>query len=81
MKCPEGTEVKKRHVLQALGSFDRLKQAARDWNQLVRGELVCWGFRQSKADPCLYTHAERGTSLLVYVDDIATAAKEQTHID
>jgi hypothetical protein len=42
---------------------------------------VGWGFRQSKADPCLYTHAERGTSLLVYVDDIATAAKEQTHID
>jgi hypothetical protein len=40
-----------------------------------------WGFVQSLADPCLYTHADRGVKLLVYVDDIVAAAKNKSDID
>ncbi|CAL3971294.1 unnamed protein product [Diplocarpon coronariae] len=39
------------------------------------------GFVQSLADPCLFTHAERGIKLLLYVDDIAAAAKTTTQLD
>ncbi|CAL3968521.1 unnamed protein product [Diplocarpon coronariae] len=39
------------------------------------------GFVQSLADLCLFTYAERGIKLLLYVDDIAAAAKTTTQLD
>lgn len=35
-------------ALYLLRSFYGLKQAARDWNLLMRDELTKWGFAQSK---------------------------------
>jgi hypothetical protein len=58
-----------------------LKQAARDWNLLAREFLLEIGFVQSLADPCLYTHAKRKIILLVYIDDIPTAAKKTSDLD
>ena len=70
-----GLGVKKGRVLAMLRSLYGLKQAARDWNLLLKAELLKWGFIQSLADPCLYTHKDKSIKLLVYVDDIAAAAK------
>lgn len=75
LKPPVGVKVKTGNVLKVLRSLYGLKQAGRDWNLLLKGFLVEIGFVQSRADPCLFTHKGRGISLLVYVDDIAAAAK------
>jgi hypothetical protein len=75
---PQGLDVKKGCVLQVMRSLYGLKQAARDWNLLIKKELLAWGFVQSKADPCMFIHEERGLRLLVYVDDIVAAAKQQS---
>jgi hypothetical protein len=40
IKQPEGVHVKKGHVLKVLRSLYRLKQAARDWNLLIKKELL-----------------------------------------
>ena len=44
LSAPQGVEVKKGHVLRVLRSLYGLKQAARDWNTLVRQFLVEIGF-------------------------------------
>jgi hypothetical protein len=81
MKIPMGVRgVKNGHALRILRSLYGLKQSARDWNLLIKSELLSWGFQQSKADPCLYVHVERGIRLLVYVDDIAAAAKSKDQL-
>jgi Reverse transcriptase (RNA-dependent DNA polymerase) len=81
LTAPKGVEVKKGCVLQVLRSLYGLKQAARDWNLLIKKELLNWGFVQSLADPCMFRHEERGIKLLVYVDDIVAAARKQDQID
>jgi hypothetical protein len=81
MSPPQGVEVKKGFALQVLRSLYGLKQAARDWNLLIKRELLQWGFVQSLADPCMFIHPQRGIRLLVYVDDVVAAAKEQGEID
>lgn len=72
---PDGVKVEKGNALKVLRSLYGLKQAGRDWNLLLKRFLIENGFTQSLADPCLFTHKDRGISLLVYVDDIAAAAK------
>ena len=81
MSPPQGVEVKKGFALQLLRSLYGLKQAARDWNLLIKRELLQWGFVQSLADPCMFIHPQHGIHLLVYVDDVVAAAKEQGEID
>ena len=77
LQPPKGVPVKKGLVWKALRSLYGLKQAARDWNRLIKKELVDWGFAQSLADPCMFVHTENSVRLLVYVDDIVAAAKKQ----
>jgi hypothetical protein len=81
LKPPEGVHVKKGHVLKVLRSLYGLKQAARDWNLLMKKELLAWGFVQSLADPCMFIHEERKVRILVYVDDVLAAAKEQSQTE
>lgn len=81
LEPPQGVLVPKGRVWQALRSLYGLKQAARDWNKLMRDELLGWGFVQSLADPCLFTHSKRSTKLLVYVDDIVASAEVRSDID
>jgi len=81
LKQPEGVHVKKGHVLKVLRSLYGLKQAARDWNLLMKKELLAWGFVQSLADPCMFVHKERKIRILVYVDDVLAAAKEQSQTE
>jgi hypothetical protein len=72
---PKGITVTPGLSLRVLRSLYGLKQSARDWNTLCKNELKKLGFIQSLADPCLFIH-QRGITLLVYVDDIAAAAKK-----
>ena len=72
---PKGVKVKKGYALRVLRSLYGLKQAARDWNNLCRDHLRTIGFKQSLADPCLFTHSNRTIRLLVYVDDILCATE------
>ena len=81
LQPPKGAPIEKGKVWQVLRSLYGLKQAARDWNRLIKSELLKWGFIQSQADPCMFTHAENSVKLLVYVDDIVAAAKTQREID
>ena len=81
MAPPPGLGVKKGRVLAILRSLYGLKQAARDWNLLLKSELIKWGFKQSLADPCLFIHKNKSVKLLVYVDDIVAAAKTKKELD
>jgi hypothetical protein len=73
---PQGVKVKDGYALRVLRSLYGLKQSARDWNHLCRDYLLTIGFKQSLADPCLFTHQERQIRLLVYVDDILCATEK-----
>lgn len=75
---PKGVHVTPGLQLRVLRSLYGLKQSARDWNLLCKSELQKLGFKQSLADPCLFTHADKGITLLVYVDDIAAAALDKS---
>jgi hypothetical protein len=77
LQPPPGVKTKKGHVLRALKSLYGLKQAGRNWNQLLRGHLLKHGFTQSQADPCLYVHLERKIWVLTYVDDIPAAGSNK----
>jgi hypothetical protein len=81
LEPPRGISIKKGYVWRALRSLYGLKQAARDWNKLIRKELIRWGFVQSLADPCMFTHSTNSVKLLVYVDDIVAGAKKQGELD
>jgi hypothetical protein len=48
---------------------------------LIKAELIKWGFEQSPAEPCLFVNHSTGVMLLVYVDDIAAAAKSQVQLE
>lgn len=81
LKVPEGIPVKKGYAWQAMKSLYGLKQAARDWNILIKNSLKSWGFKQSLADPCMFVHETKSVKLLVYVDDIVASAKSQGELD
>lgn len=80
MAPPLGVTVKKGKVLKILRSLYGLKQSARDWNLLLKSMMLEWGFRQSLADPCLFVHKTMEVMVLVFVDDIAAAARENAHL-
>ena len=81
MAAPEGLGIKKGEVLEIMRSLYGLKQAARDWNLLLKKELLSWGFKQSLADPCMFLHPETTIKLLVYVDDIVAMAKIKSELN
>ena len=78
---PDSIPVCSGYTLQTLQSLYRLKQSARDWNLLAKKFLISIGFRQSLADPCLYIYTKKRIILLLYIDDIAAAAKSGPELD
>jgi hypothetical protein len=58
-----------------------LKQAGHEWFVLHVGVLLSMGFKASKVDACLYTHAERGIWVLVYVDDDLVAVHQSSDFE
>ena len=82
MQYPQGVQrTKPGRALRLLRSLYGLKQSARDWNLLMKEELLKMGFNQSLADPCLFVHVERQIRLLVYVDDLVAAAPNTADLD
>jgi len=77
---PKGVPVRDGYVLRVLRSLYGLKQSARDWNLLCRDYLLEIGFKQSLADPCLFTVPGTKIIILVYVDDILFAAPSTTEV-
>ena len=49
-----------------------MKQLPRCWYEQLSTQLECIGFKQSKADPCLFYKWESGrlTGISIYVDDL-----------
>jgi hypothetical protein len=78
---PPRVKVRPGYVLQALRSLYGLKQAARDWHDLINAELIKWGFEQSPTKPCLFVNHSTRVMLLVYADDIAAAAKSKIQLE
>jgi hypothetical protein len=77
---PDGVAVRDGYALRVLRSLYGLKQSARDWNLLCKDYLVQIGFKQSLADPCLFTCPDRKIMILVYVDDLMAAAPTRTDV-
>ncbi|KRZ71003.1 Retrovirus-related Pol polyprotein from transposon TNT 1-94 [Trichinella papuae] len=81
MEQPPGFEdPNKDMVWQLKRSIYGLKQSARAWNTKATEILTAVGFRQAKADLCLYTRKEPSRSMtyvLLYVDDLLIAAENE----
>ena len=70
MRAPPGVNNRGGELVCKLRrSLYGLKQAGREWAQLLSSFLVSWGFVRSTIDVCLYTYEKDGTVLwaLVYV--------------
>ncbi|KMQ86152.1 retrovirus-related pol polyprotein from transposon tnt 1-94 [Lasius niger] len=85
MKQPEGYVVagKEHLVCKLTKSQYGLKQATKVWNEKLHGTIIKLGFKQSTADPCLYSkQSERKTQyMVIYVDDILVADSNNQKID
>jgi hypothetical protein len=68
------------YILQALYSLYSLKQSARDWYELIKVELIKWGFEYSSAEPCLFINYTTRVILLVYVDHIVATTKSKIQL-
>ncbi|KRX50952.1 Retrovirus-related Pol polyprotein from transposon TNT 1-94 [Trichinella murrelli] len=81
MEQPPGLEdTNKDMVWQLKRSIYGLKQSARAWNTKARKILTTVGFRQAKADLCLYIRKKPSRSMtyvLLYVDDLLIAAENE----
>lgn len=80
MKQPPGFVQDNEKVCWLRKSIYGLKQAARSWNEAIHTVLTNGGFKQSKADTCLYTCMlnRELVLLLIYVDDMVLLVKSQT---
>lgn len=58
-------------IVKLRKSLYGLRQAGREWADLLSQFLVTWGFRRSTIDICLYTYSNNGSllSIVVWVDD------------
>ena len=59
-----------------------LKQAPRNWNAVIDGWMVAYGFVISEADPCVYVYREGSTVLIVllWMDDLIIAGNDSTYV-
>ena len=84
MKQPEGfiDPSAPNKVLKLHKSIYGLKQAPRAWNKLISTTLTELGFRQGKAEPCLFTLKSKSiVHLALFVDDIIIAHNDNKIVD
>ena len=82
MSIPAGYSVngnKNDYVLKLKKNLYGLRQAAFNWNELLKAGLLQLGFKQSEHDPCLYI--KKNIVCVIYVDDTLFFAKDQSIID
>ena len=85
MEVPDGVTFSGDKVCKLKRSIYGLKQSPRVWNEKLHNYLLSLGFKQSKADYCVYFHdtgnIETNFYILVYVDDILLITKHQDRLD
>ena len=83
MEIPEGYDLgdKNKHdyCLQLIKNCYGLKQAAYNWNNLLKSGLISLGFKQSEHDPCLYCKDD--VICVIYVDDTLFFSKDPSKVD
>ena len=65
------------------GLFD-LKQAPRNWHNMLKELITSMGYQQCALDQCLFVRNSAGNQLnmiLVYVDDLIVLSADDMHID
>ena len=72
MEIPPGLDVgsgtnKRAYVIELKSSLYGLKQNSANWYDCLKKGLERQGFKESKADPCIFL--KKGMILLTYVDD------------
>ena len=87
MRQPEGFEEPSREdqLCHLHKSLYGLKQSPHCWYEQLSTQLECTGFKQRKADPCLFYKWENGrlTVISIYVDDLILLAdllEEMMHL-
>ncbi|XP_019155737.1 PREDICTED: uncharacterized protein LOC109152493 [Ipomoea nil] len=83
MVLPPGFKSDKpNQACKLLRSLYGLRQASRQWNVKLTRALQAAGFKQSSADPSLFTKAKDDAflALLIYVDDILVAGTSPSQI-
>lgn len=84
MQQPKGFQQRgqEKLVCRLQRSLYGLKQGARVWNETIRGILEAMHFKQSSADPCLFTKRTPvgWIYILIYVDDIIVACTSEEEI-
>lgn len=83
MKIPKDFVIdghtRKTHALKLLKNVYGQKQAGRVWNRYLHNSLLAMGWRQSKADDCLYYKGR--VVFVVYVDDGILVSPDQSFIE
>lgn len=79
LKQPEGFEVNCSQVYRLFKSIYGLKQAAREWNEILVTALSAAGAIQSENDQCLFTINTHNdvAYILIHVDDMLIAASNR----
>ncbi len=86
MEQPEGYTVpgKEEMVCRLKKSLYGLKQSPRCWNQKFRESMELLQFKQSQADPCIFSKGSEKDKLIiiaVYVDDLIIVTTNQQDMD
>ena len=83
MNPPPGDNLEDGFVYRLKKSLYGLKQAGRNWNQLLNNILQDYKFVRLDSDHCLYILYEGGkvTLLFIYVDDIYIAASDKESLN
>ena len=77
MVPPERLTASKGKVCKLQKGLYGLKQAGRNWHILMSNWLLDQGFERCTADPCLFRHKTYELYVLLYVDDLLVAAKDE----
>lgn len=82
MEQPIGFSDGTNKVCRLKASLYGLKQASRCWNEKFSKFIKLFGFRQCKADPCVYVSRKNGalTMLAIHVDDGLIAGENQSDV-
>ena len=66
------------YVIRAEKAIAALRNCGKNWNDLLKRELLKNGFKQSNVDPCMFLkdYGNKVIIILVWVDDILIAASD-----
>jgi len=81
MRAPKGDPSYGIYFWKLNKSLYGLKQAGKEWNDILNEELIKIGFNRLKSEPCVYTKLNKSKEIIcilsVYVDDILIAGTNQ----